>query len=576
MMMEQEWPGLYMVAGLARAGLLSDVIVQKEPADQAPWSLGGLRRSGGVIGWERAIGVFFGFRQGWRYALRRLRDKSAQPQLRDIAQSGVTVHRVPAFLSPECHDLLRRLAPDVTVICGTPILPDSLLSIARLCTLNTHTSVLPHYRGGGSLFWPLFFRDTEKVGITIHKAVAQVDAGPYLHQEAIPVKPGDTPPVLARLAFERATARMIEILRDSPLDETVWKQYEKPLRYAWRAPDAMLKRYVYGPTLRQKAGSVVQQAAWALRVNPRPRGGIATFLFHRILDDNTPSGDWRRMMSHPTVSELREKLLYLKQRFEIIPVSRALELIDRREPLKESYAVITVDDGYRDFRTRFLPLAEQLGVPGTLFVCTGAIASGSIWFQRLYDLITRIPGDRLYLPWADRHVYFGDTEQRVMTIERAIAPYLKRLSRALRRERIESLLEHNPVDPVPDPQDAFCGVDDLLALKASRWIELYPHSHHHDPYETLNEQELVTDITTCRNFFAERLGIESSVMSYPNGRSRQEYHPLLERAGIRHAFGITFGVEQPPRTRPHDILRVAMGNDSMAAFHWNVRKLLRT
>jgi peptidoglycan/xylan/chitin deacetylase (PgdA/CDA1 family) len=436
--------------------------------------------------------------------------------------------------------------------------------------------VLPHYRGGGSLFWPLFFRDPEKVGFTIHKAVAQVDAGPYLYQEALTVGPGDTPERIARRAFVRATEKMSEILRESPLDDTVWKQYEKPLRYAWRAPDVMLKRYVAGPNLRQKTVSAVKQAAWAMKVNPPRSVGIATFLLHRVLVDGTRPNDWRRMMSHPTVSELREKLLYLKHRFEIISVSKALELIDRREPVKETYAVITVDDGYRDFRTQLLPLAEELGIPATLFVCTGAIQSGSVWFQRLYDLITRIRGDRLYLPWADRRVYFGDIEQRIMTVERVIAPYLKRLSRTTRCERMESLLRHNPVDPMPDPEDAFCNIKDLMELKASRWIELHPHSHHHDPYETLNEQELVADVTACRRFFADNLGIESSVMSYPNGRSRPAYDVVLQRLGIKHAFGINFGLEQPPTTQSHGIMRLGLGNESMADFHWNIRKLLRS
>jgi folate-dependent phosphoribosylglycinamide formyltransferase PurN/peptidoglycan/xylan/chitin deacetylase (PgdA/CDA1 family) len=573
MMMEQGWPGLYMANELASQGLLSAVITQKEACDSARWSVQGMLRSGRRVGWQYAVPAFFGFRHGLGYAARRLRDRRVHPQLEDLRRSGVQLHRVAAFLSDECHELLRRLAPDVTVICGTPILPDSLLSIARLCTLNTHTSLLPHYRGGGSFFWPLFFRDTEKVGFTIHKAVAQVDAGPYLHQEAIPVRPDDTPRTLTHKAFVRATEVIAEILRTSPLDETAWKQYEKPLRYSWRGPDAMVRRYHFGPTLKQRVAPAVQGIAKAMKLKPQP--GIATFYFHRALDNRTPATDWRRIMGHETVSELRQKLLYLKRNFEIIPVTKALELMDRGEPLKQSYAVITVDDGYRDFRTQFLPLAEELGVPATLFVCSGAIRTGTVWFQRAYDLIFRIDGDRLYLPWADRKVYFGDAQHRVLTIERVILPYLKRLSRTLRAERLGSLLRHNPVDPVPDAQDAFCSERDLLELKASRLIELHPHSHHHDPYETLTEEELVADVTECRRFFSETLGIDSTVMSYPNGRTKPEYAAVLNRLGIKHAFTTAIGLEHPSKTQPYAIRRTGM-DGSMAQFHWNVRRVLQT
>jgi hypothetical protein len=182
----------------------------------------------------------------------------------------------------------------------------------------------------------------------------------------------------------------------------------------------------------------------------------------------------------------------------------------------------------------------------------------------------------LYLPWADCRVYFGDTEHRVMTIERAIAPYLKRLSRTARTERLESLFRHNPVDPIPDPQDAFCTTEDLLKLRASPFAELHPHSHYHHPYETLNEEELVDDVTRCRRFFVDSLGIESSVMSYPNGRSRPGHDAILNRLGIKHAFSINFGLEQPPKTLPYGIMRAPLSSEPMASFHWNIRRLLRS
>src|SRR5689334_16584567 len=105
MMMEQEWPALEMSAILARNGLLSDVIVQKEPADELKYNLRGLGRSGPMIGWRRATEAYLGFRHGWRHSLGRLRDRRAHPVLRDLSHLGVKVHQVPAFLSESCHEL---------------------------------------------------------------------------------------------------------------------------------------------------------------------------------------------------------------------------------------------------------------------------------------------------------------------------------------------------------------------------------------------------------------------------------------------------------------------------------------
>ena len=577
MLIEQSWPGLYMSAHLAKAGLLCAVIVQEEPLDNARWSLRGLRRAAQNAGWLPGLQAFVGFRHGILHAFNRIRTPAAHPLVNDLRQWGVLVHRVRHFKSEDCRELLRSLAPDITVICGTPILPESLLSIARICTLNTHTSLLPHYRGGGSLFWPLFFRDISRVGFTIHKAVAQVDAGPYLHQEAITVSPADTPQTLLRRSFVRASDVMTELLRHLPSDSSPFKHYEKPLAYSWRSPHAAVRRYADGSTLRQRVLPLVQRAVWTLTAGPRRADarGITVFYFHRALANDTPPTDFRRVLGHPTIDELREKLLYLKQSFKIIPARKALELIDGHEPLTEAYAVVTADDGYRDFRTNFLPLAEELNVPATLFVCTGAIKNGSVWFQRLYDLISDFHSDRLYLPWADCRIHFGEVEHRVLTIERVISPYIKRLTRMVRRDQLDAFFESNPIDAEPDSRDAFCDTRDLEALSASPLIELHLHSDEHDPYETLTDKELEDDVKACMRFFSEQLRIESTVLSYPNGRSKSDQAPVLARLGIKHAFSTLPGVEDPQKTRPYSILRTGMTNEPMASFHWNLRKLIQ-
>ena len=140
MMMEHAWPGLYMSAKLARDGLLSAVIVQQESLDDARWSIRGLRRAAATAGWRPAVSAFLGFRHGIHHALSRMWERTDHPQLSDLRDLKVDVYRVAAFKSEACRDLLTRLAPDVTVICGTPILPESLLSVARICTLMVSPS----------------------------------------------------------------------------------------------------------------------------------------------------------------------------------------------------------------------------------------------------------------------------------------------------------------------------------------------------------------------------------------------------------------------------------------------------
>jgi peptidoglycan/xylan/chitin deacetylase (PgdA/CDA1 family) len=576
-MAERSWESLFLTSTLAKAGVnVVALVVQREPTDGVALSLGRWKQARKQLGWRRSIRAFFGMPLGAKYYLRRLADRSSYPLLRDVRALGVPVERVEAFNSPAGHDALRRLRPDVTVICGTPILPESLLSIAQTCTVNIHTSLLPHYRGGGSLFWPLFFRDTDKVGFTIHRAVAALDAGPFLYQEHVPVTPGDTPGTLTKKCFRAAAPRLASILTNDPLDEGSWHRYEKPVAHVHRRPHPEVQRYLFGsPAVRWARGVARRTLNGVRRVSGgnRPVGGRhAAFFFHRALPDDTPPTDWRRVLGHPTVSELREKLLFLKRRFRLVSLSQWLARLESCDPHPEPCAVVTVDDGYQDFRTGLLPLLEELGVPAAFFVCSGAVATGTVWYQRVYNLIHQARGDRLVVPWMDTRVHFGDVRHRVLTVERVLLAHLKRLPRDRRHELLNRLVEENNIPPDLSAADAFCDVDDLRAVKQSPLVELYPHSHDHDPFETLTREELHSDFVTCRRFFAETLGLESRVMSYPNGHFKEDQRELLSSLGVRYALTTDNGFEESGKVDNLAIRRNGFGNEPLAVFTLGLRR----
>jgi peptidoglycan/xylan/chitin deacetylase (PgdA/CDA1 family) len=576
-MAEKSWEGFFLTSSLKKAGVdVAAMVVQREPIDGIVLSPGGWRGARKQVGLRLSTRGFFGAPLGFAYHLRRLLHRSDYPLLGDIRRLGIPVERVEAFKSSACHDVLRRLRPQVVVICGTPILPESLLSIPEICTLNIHTSMLPHYRGGGSLFWPLFFRDTDKVGITIHKAVAALDAGPWLHQERIPVTPGDTPATLLKKCFKAAAPKIATILKTDPLGEESWRRYEKPLTFVHRRPHPEVSRDLLGSPRTQWIKKLARNALNKVRhlsrgTQPTP-GQLNSFFFHRILPDRTPPDDWRRVLGHPTVSELREKLAFLKRTFQVVSLSQWLAVLELNDTPAAPHAVVTIDDGYRDFRTDLLPLLEELNVPATLFVCTGGIETNSVWYQRVYNLIHQVQSEKLFVPWMDTRIHFGDVRHRVLTVERVLLAQLKRFSRTRRMEMVDRLIEENDALPTSTDIDAFCSVEDLQFLKRSPLVELHPHSHEHDPFETLAIDELQMDLTRCKRFFSEKLALDFSVLSYPNGQFKDEQRQLMGSLGIRYAMTTANGSEKPGKFDPLALRRYGFGNEPLADFIFRLRR----
>jgi phosphoribosylglycinamide formyltransferase-1 len=113
-------------------------------------------------------------------------------------RSGVPVEHVdPAgFVDKEAYDreLAARIeAHDVGLVVGAGYM--RILSAGFLdrfpAVLNVHPSLLPEFRGLRAVEQALEAR-VEETGVTVHFMVEEVDAGPIVAQQRVPVLPEDT------------------------------------------------------------------------------------------------------------------------------------------------------------------------------------------------------------------------------------------------------------------------------------------------------------------------------------------------------------------------------------------------
>ena len=141
-------------------------------------------------------------------------------------------------------EAVARHAPDLLAIaCFPRVLPERWLGLAPLGAFNLHPSRLPAYRGPTPLFWQ-FRAGEERMGITLHRATAALDAGPMAAADAVPVAPGAlASEVNAALARRGAAllARAIEriatgTLRESAQDESQATWFGWPGEDAFRIP----------------------------------------------------------------------------------------------------------------------------------------------------------------------------------------------------------------------------------------------------------------------------------------------------------------------------------------------------
>ncbi len=68
--------------------------------------------------------------------------------------------------------------------------------------INVHPSLLPAFAGGMDAIGRALAAHVNETGVTVHIVTGDLDAGPILLQEAVPVLPGDTPETLLERVHE--------------------------------------------------------------------------------------------------------------------------------------------------------------------------------------------------------------------------------------------------------------------------------------------------------------------------------------------------------------------------------------
>src|SRR5690348_524214 len=144
------------------------------------------------------------------------------------AQGWRTVHpqamRSDAFVAE-----MRRAEVDLLLnVHSLFIVPNTLLEAARIGAFNMHPGPLPEYAGLNAPGWAIYNGEADH-GVTVHRMVRTVDAGPIAYQSRFPIAPAETAFSLT-LKCIRAGLPLVERLLDTAsIDPTAIPQHAQDM-----------------------------------------------------------------------------------------------------------------------------------------------------------------------------------------------------------------------------------------------------------------------------------------------------------------------------------------------------------
>lgn len=229
-------------------------------------------------------------------------------------------------------------------------------------------------------------------------------------------------------------------------------------------------------------------------------GRLVVLTFHRVRPDGEDAAGRPMRNLEVDVSDFRRLLAWLRARYE--PLALGEWLARETPPARPAFAV-TFDDGWADNGEHAFPVLQELGIPATIFLATGAVEDRTpFWWQR--------PG-------------LSDAE-------------------------IERLKTAPPAPPIGTGAGAdFLTWEQIRALGQSGLVAFGPHGHRHALMTTLARAEALEDVRRGWTLLQQRVPAALvPALAWPNGNARADLDADLAALGLRAAFGTARGAAAVP------------------------------
>ena len=274
---------------------------------------------------------------------------------------------------------------------------------------------------------------------------------------------------------------------------------------------------------------------------------IAVLMYHEVLPDDFEVDAWTIVKE----SDFRRQLQYIVQEFEVISLDRALQLQQEGQLGDKRYLVLTFDDGYYGAASTIKDVAEEFGVPYTVYVASEAVMDESLfWYDRVIVNCNERGLERLDL----REVGLGEynfpksTGYQRWQVTQKLLTDLKGLSPA-RREIVVD--QYFPL--VKDCPLRFMNTEELAELADNPLVTIGGHSHCHNRLNQLDMSGVIATVEKNKKLLESWTGQSVNHFAYPNGDYNQDIVDVLIDQGYKTAVTTEAGgwlAEQSPLLIP--------------------------
>lgn len=301
------------------------------------------------------------------------------------------------------------------------------------------------------------------------------------------------------------------------------------------------------------SGALIRSIGDQIAPRAKGRGRLCIVNYHRILEAPDPLLD-----SEPDVATFRWQMELLAEHFNVLPLHDALDMLER-ERMPARAIAITFDDGYRSTHDLAMPILKSLNLPATVFVTTGYVDEGTMWNDRILEVVRNLPNGELDM----REIGHGAQSLQTLDDRRQLAHKLMESAKYRSpRERMETTQKLEELVGKIISRELMLKRDMLTSLIANN-IEVGAHTITHPILTSLTDEEARHEILGGKQQIEALTGRPARLFAYPNGKVGMDFDArhvqMAKDAGFSAAFTTAIGPAmasqdrfQIPRSRPWD------------------------
>jgi peptidoglycan/xylan/chitin deacetylase (PgdA/CDA1 family) len=269
-----------------------------------------------------------------------------------------------------------------------------------------------------------------------------------------------------------------------------------------------------------------------------PHEAVRILTYHTLGCDDEPLDAWTVVRR----SDFLRQVDLLRASFDIVDLDQALS----GEATPRPRAVLTFDDGHRGWIEDLLPIVKREALPVTLYVATGHIESGQVyWFDRVMNALQVAAPVRIDLSahglglytvgaqvglenWLRVSELLEHLKQQPLTVRETAADEIERQVRTVPRRAVSPL---RPLRP-----------GDVRELADQPGITLGAHSHCHRLLDQIDIADALDSIERSRTLLQEWTGRRVVHFCYPNGNHSEALAHGIEQLGFTSAATTDHGV----------------------------------